>query len=81
MRKRLDPIHGSLDLTETAVVGEIAGVDEQVTVWDVAVGPLVGVGVGDADDADGTVVRWGVGVTGRAAEAGEEEVDWVEEGG
>lgn len=43
MREGLEPVDGSLDLVDTAVIAEVAGMDEEVPVWDG--GPLVRVGV------------------------------------
>lgn len=39
-----------MDFSDTAVVAEVSGVDKQVAVRDVGI--LLGVGVGDADDAN-----------------------------
>lgn len=60
MRKGEEPIDGGLDLVDGTVVGQIAGVDEQVTIGNVS--ELERVGVGDTDDTDRVGVRgWKAG--------------------
>lgn len=75
VRETAQPVHGGLDFAGAAIVAEVAGVDEEVAIGNVGV--FESVGVGDADDADGTGVRgWEVR---RAAEVVEELMERVDE--
>ena len=48
----LEPVYAALNLDKGALVSEVAGVNEEVAWWE-AFGRDLGVGVGDADTADG----------------------------
>lgn len=74
VREPSEPVDGGLDLARTAIVAEIARVDQEITVRDIR--PFEGVCVGDADDADG--LPW---ESRRATQVQQQAMQWVDECG
>ncbi len=73
VREAVEPVELGLDLCDCAGVAEVAGVDEEVAGGDGGRG--VGVGVGEADEADA------VGACGAVGGAAEEEDEGVDVAG
>lgn len=69
MRLGLEPIELTLNIVGSTAISEITGVDENVTVGD---GYSLAMCVGNANDANGGLVSWGV--EGFAAEEEDEVV-------
>lgn len=77
MGQRAQPVDSVLDFPHRTIIGEVAGVDEKISIRNI--GPFEGVRVGNADDSDGLGIWWCE--TRRTSQTKEDLVERIDEGG